>query len=148
MISVREIKQLYDLFEDSDIGELEIHNENTKIRLEFGERKRPAPAPVSAPAAIEKDKTEGQAKNDSSLPPNMFELKSKWVGFFTRLNPKSGEYYVKLRDEVKVGQVIAHVRVLGVLQDVKAEQAGKVKELLVEEGQPIEYGQPILRFEK
>jgi acetyl-CoA carboxylase biotin carboxyl carrier protein len=69
------------------------------------------------------------------------------VGIFTRLNPKTKEAYVKLRDVVKKGDVIAHIRVLGHLQDVVVDEEGKIKEILVEEGQPVEYGQPLFRLE-
>lgn len=147
MISTKDIKYLYGLFEGSDIGEVEIHSEGAKLRLALGGEKKSAPAPAPAPVATSQDK-KSSVSSESELPPNVVELKSKWVGFFTRLNPKTGEYYVKLRDKVSENDIIAHVRVLGVLQDVKAGMNGKVKEILVEEGQPIEYGQPLLRFEK
>jgi acetyl-CoA carboxylase biotin carboxyl carrier protein len=48
---------------------------------------------------------------------------------------------------VKKGDIVGHVRVLGVLQDLRVENGGKLKEVLIEEGQPIEYGQPVMRFE-
>ncbi len=148
MFSVKDIRALYKIFEDSEIGEVEIQSEDKKFRFTIGGSLAvPAPvAPViSQPAPNAASAASGS--NSNALPSNVAELTSKSVGFFTRLNPKSGEYYIKLRDTVKAGQVLAHVRVLGVLQDIKAEKDGKVKEILVEEGQPIEYGQPVMRFE-
>ncbi len=150
MISIKDIKALYKIFQDSEIGEVEIQNEDKKFRFTIGGNAAPTPAPVAASAAapvVSTASESGSDSNENKLPANVNELTSNCVGFFTRLNPKSGEYYIKLRDEVKAGQVIAHVRVLGVLQDIKAAVDGKVKEILVEEGQPIEYGQPVMRFE-
>ena len=146
MLNTRDIKNLYRMFDETDIGEVEIHSEGMKIRLEFGEKTVTKSA--LAEIQVQSKTAVDTVKGDNSLPPNFFELRSKWVGFFTRLNPKTGEYYIKLRDTVKKGEIIAHVRVLGVMQDVKAEADGKLKEILVEDGQPIEYGQPIMRFEK
>lgn len=153
--NIKEIKNLYRMFKDTDVGEIELHTDNLKVRVSFGEERNPVSAPSAVPAAVSAvpaaASAEGSAVSVASavsvLPANTIQLNSKWVGFFTRLNPKTGEYYVKLRDQIKKGDVIAHVRVLGVLQDVTAEADGKVKEILIEEGQPIEFGQPLMRFE-
>ena len=148
---VKDIKKLYQVFQNDDIDKIEIRNGEEKLALTIGgitgnkkNKTKAAPAvetvltaPTAAPTAAVSEKT----------PSDLYELKSKWIGFFIRLNPKTGENYVKLRDVVKKGDIVGHVRVLGVLQDLKAEQAGKLKEILVEEGQPIEYGQPVMRFE-
>jgi biotin carboxyl carrier protein len=144
-MSIKDIKEIYKIFEDTDIGEVEIHNGDQKLRFCIGGKQSAAPAvsqtaPLSAPVSQD-DKPKVQDNK-------VIDVVSKWVGFFTRLNPKTGDYFLKLRDEVKKGDIIALVRVLGVLQEVKAEVDGKLKEILVEEGQPIEYGQPIMRIEK
>ncbi len=140
MLNVKDMKALYKVFQGSDIGEIEIQFGEKKLRLSFGEEITSSAVP---PAPV---LPEIKEKASDSKPDN--ELKSKWVGFFTRLNPKTKENYIKLRDVVKKGQILGHVRVLGVLQDVLAETDGKIKEILIEEGQPIEYGQPMMRFEK
>lgn len=147
MFSVKELKELYTLFEEADIGEIEFQHGDLKVRMVTGQKKAPvvAPAVVSqAPAVASSPSTE--TRPASSETP-IQDVTSKWVGIFTRLNPKTKEAYVKLRDTVKKGEVIAHVRVLGHLQDVVCEYDGKVKEILVEEGQPVEYGQPLFRLE-
>ncbi len=141
MFDVREIKKLHDILSDGEIGEIEIRAGDFKLKLSMGDAapiSTPVAPVVNAPVAVSSVATEKK---------NYRELVSHWVGFFTRLNPKNSEYYIKLRDEVKADDVIGHVRVLGVLQDIKAGVNGKVKEILVEEGQPIEYGQPIMRFD-
>lgn len=157
MIDMKEVKNLYKMFEDDDIESVEIQNGDMRIRFAVGEApKKPetkaetkkrkadeADAAVTQAAAV----TVSAVETPAEVKSNLSELKSNWVGFFTRLNPKKGENYVKLRDVVKKGAVIGHVQVLGVLQDLKADVDGKVTEILVEEGQPIEYGQPVMRFE-
>lgn len=144
MFDFREIKKLNDILSDSGVGEIEIRTDEVKLKLSMGEEKSVS-APMSAAPVVPTLTPSDSASLELSEPYN--ELTSRWVGFFTRFNPKTKEYYVKLRDEVKKDDLVGHVRVLGVLQDIKAGVDGKVKEILVEEGQPIEYGQPIMRFE-
>ncbi len=147
MFSVKELKELYTLFEEADIGEIEFQNGELKVRMVAGQAKAPVITPaVVSPAQVAAPSPSSESKPVSSEPP-IQDVTSKWVGVFTRLNPKTKEAYVKLRDTVKKGDVIAHVRVLGHLQDAVCEYDGKVKEILVEEGQPVEYGQPLFRLE-
>ncbi|MFN3659773.1 MAG: acetyl-CoA carboxylase biotin carboxyl carrier protein [Brevinematales bacterium] len=147
MFSVKELKELYTLFEEADVGEIEFQNGELKVRMVAGLTKKQEAFPMAvAPAKVEVFSSPSETTPVSSEPP-IQDVTSKWVGVFTRLNPKTKEAYVKLRDTVKKGDVIAHVRVLGHLQDVVCEYDGKVKEILVEEGQPVEYGQPLFRLE-
>lgn len=157
MIDVKEIKKLYQAFETEGIDEVELQNGPVRVSFSIGPRK------VKETVADKKVKVADSmnAQSDSvseavetastveavEAEASMYELRSKWIGFFTRLNPKTGESYLKLRDMVKEGDIVGHVRVLGVLQDLKSEKSGKLKEVLIEEGQPIEYGQPVMRFE-
>lgn len=153
---VKDIKKLYQVFQNDDIDKIEIRSGDEKLALTIGNlplgkkaKAKAAQEAEAAAAAVVAAAPSGaeQKAPASETPSNLYELKSKWIGFFIRINPKTGENYIKLRDVVKKGDTIGHVRVLGVLQDLKAEQAGKLKEILIEEGQPIEYGQPVMRFE-
>lgn len=154
---VKDIKKLYQVFLNDDIDKIEIRNGEEKLALTIGglsnNKKNRAKQAQAALASAEAAAAAATATATAEKTPvedkssNIYELRSKWIGFFIRLNPKTGENYIKLRDVVKKGDIIGHVRVLGVLQDLKAEQAGKLKEILIEEGQPIEYGQPVMRFE-
>lgn len=157
MIDMKEIRNLYKMFEGDEIDELEIQTGDTRIKLNLGQaavvsapaapaKKDRKDAPSAAPAVVETAAAIPAAEAPAPAE-KITELRSNWVGFFTRVNPKTSENYVKLRDMVKKGSVIGHVRVLGVLQDLKSDVDGKVKEILIEEGQPIEYGQPVMRFE-
>lgn len=149
-MSMKDIKALYDIFEGTDIGEVELQNGEQKLRFTINATIAPKttlPTKSAAPPVNKSTTSTNEKTVTLKELGNIKELQSKWVGFFTRLNPKTSDYYLKLRDEVKKGQIIGHVRVLGVMQDVKSEINGKLKEILIEEGQPIEFGQPIMRFE-
>jgi len=147
MIDVKEIKKLCCVFSDEDIEEIEIRHGKDSVKVVMEDFKRPK---VQAGKTITTEMTSislPQTQKAEEKKQSVFELCSPYIGFFTRINPKTGENYIKLRDVVKKGGIVGHVRVLGVLQDLKVQVDGKVKEILVEEGQPIEYGQPIMRFE-
>lgn len=146
MFSVKELKELYSFFDGVDIGEIEFWQGDLKVKIVSGAR-RQAATPPAAPEVVQAVPVHTQEKQAPLSEPPVMDVTSKWVGVFTRLNPKTKEAYVKLRDVVKTGDVIAHIRVLGHLQDVVADQDGKIKEILVEEGQPVEYGQPLFRLE-
>ncbi len=145
MLSMKELKELYTLFEDVDIGEIEFQHGDLKVRMVSGGSKQKTESAVTVQAAAPASPQPAITQPEVEFP--IKDVTSKWVGIFTRLNPKTKEAYVKLRDVVKKGDVIAHVRVLGHLQDVVCEFDGKIKEILVEEGQPVEYGQPLFRVE-
>ncbi len=151
MIDIKDIKKLQNIFSGDDIEEIEIRSGKDAVRIISGQKVNPADK-LAARQAMEASALSSGAPAPSDKPVlqesgQVFELRSLWIGFFTRLNPKTGENYIKLRDIVKKGGLVGHVRVLGVLQDIRSEVSGKVKEVLVEEGQPIEYGQPVMRFE-
>ncbi len=156
MIDIKDIRKLQSIFSGEDIDEIEIRHGKEAMRITIGTgAKKTAKAAVKdagtqAPETVEAPQGQVPAANPAaqeSEQSSVYELRSQWIGFFTRLNPKTGENYIKLRDVVKKGEIVGHVRVLGVLQDLKSEVKGKVKEVLIEEGQPIEYGQPVMRFE-
>ncbi len=158
MIDIKDIKKLYQIFINNDIEKVEIQNGEDRLSLTIGSQVNSIQNKVKVSERNNKDiqvkeiqldeKDELFKKEENeTLKIEVFELKSKWIGFFTRMSPQTGESYIKLRDVVKKDQILGNVRVLGVLQDLKSEVEGKVKEILVEEGQPIEYGQPVMRFE-
>ena len=155
MIDIKEIKKLYQIFINNDIEKVEIQNGEDRLSLIIGGMSGTvqksfniAEADIQPKENTPEIKAEALKKEENEPVKNgVYELKSKWIGFFTRMNPRTGESYIKLRDVVKKDDVLGHVRVLGVLQDLKSEVDGKVKEILIEEGQPIEYGQPVMRFE-
>jgi biotin carboxyl carrier protein len=163
MIDIKDIRRFQSLFSGEDIDEIEIRHGKDAVRITIGPAIKKGPkAAVKEPARRSDGNKNEENKRDEDKTPEIketpakyevqekgaiYELKSQWIGFFTRLNPKTGENYIKLRDIVKKGDIVGHVRVLGVLQDIRSEFKGKVKEVLVEEGQPIEYGQPVMRLE-
>ena len=112
MIHVKDIKKLYQVFQNDDIDKIEIRNGDEKLsftissapltkkaQLKAASQAMEAAAQAAA-AAVETPVVEDKPQS------NVYELRSKWIGFFIRLNPKTAENYVKLRDVVKKGETI------------------------------------------
>lgn len=74
------------------------------------------------------------------------DITSSWVGYFYRGTAKGAKPCVKLRDPVKEGQRVGCVNIMNVVQNVTSPAAGKLVEFLVEDGQAVEYGQPLARI--
>lgn len=79
---------------------------------------------------------------------NRFDITAPEVGFFNRYNVKTKQQFFKLRDVVQKGEVIATVSALNSHYEIKATETGKIIEFLVEQEQPVEFGQPLIRLEK
>ena len=75
------------------------------------------------------------------------DIVSNQVGYFSRFNPKEKKQIVKLRDIVKKGDLVAIIKSAHIEHKVFSETSGKIIEFLVEEGQPVEYGQPLIRLD-
>ena len=75
------------------------------------------------------------------------DITSSEVGYFSRFHPKKKEHIVKLRDAVKKGDLVAVVKASDIKYEVFSQISGKITQFLVEEGQPVEYGQPLIRLE-
>ena len=148
MITIEEIKKLCDIFESLGAGEIELRNGPKALRVKFGkkETKKQEKQIEEHCGKVEIPKKELEIEKITAIP-EIYEVRSNFIGYFTRINPKTGEVHVKMGDKVKEGDILGYVSVLGVLQEIKTEKEGKIKEILVEEGQPIEYGQPVMRIE-
>lgn len=149
-MDLRKLKTLIDLVAESGISELEVTEENDKVRIVNKVQTvavtapapvvaAPAPAPVAAPAAAAaaapapaEPKVEGQT------------VTSPMVGTFYRAPNPGAEPFVKVGDHVEVGQTLCIIEAMKLLNEVEAETDGVVKEICVENGQPVEYGQNLL----
>ncbi|MGL4389062.1 MAG: acetyl-CoA carboxylase biotin carboxyl carrier protein [Brevinema sp.] len=148
MSNIKEIKQLYELFSTMNIESIDIESPEGTISITFGNDTACNKAQIASSVSIPKKIDEPILAKKTEFSAIVIDIVSPAVGIFERSNPRTGEYYLKLRDIVKIGQIVGHVLVLGVRHDVIANISGKIIEMLVEDEQPIEYGQPIFRVEK
>ena len=146
-MDIRKIKKLIELLEASDVEELEIHEADDSVRIS---RRRepaagpqyvshyPAPAPQSAPAPA-------PAAEEPSAPaaPAGHTVKSPMVGTFYRSPSPDAKAFVDAGTSVAVGDTLCIIEAMKLLNEIEADHTGVIKAILVENGQPVEYGEPL-----
>ena len=138
-MKVEQVLELVKAVSDSELTEFKYEEDGVKLSLKKTSDKIvqvPAPAapmaaPVIAPAEGENDKSAGNV------------VKSPLVGTFYAAPAEDAEPYVKVGDSVKEGQVLAIVEAMKLMNEIESDFTGTVKEILVENGQGVEFGQPL-----
>lgn len=95
---------------------------------------------------VHKERIEPEKPNNEELVEKTFDITSPYIGFFQRSETKGGKPLVKLREMVEEGKVVAYIRSMNLQYEVPANVKGKIAEVLVEDGQAVEYGQPLFRL--
>ncbi|MCE1189347.1 MAG: acetyl-CoA carboxylase biotin carboxyl carrier protein [Ignavibacteria bacterium] len=155
------IKKLVKLVEESNVSSLELEEKDLKIKVtkEMHSVAVNVPAyvqnvPVSAPAtnaaAVSTALPAVQAAGAPVTEPaknNYHEIKSPIVGTFYRASSPDADPFVKVGDTVTVGQVLCIIEAMKLMNEIESDVSGKVVEVLLENGKPVEYGQPLFRVE-
>lgn len=151
LMDIRKVKKLIELLEESGIAELEINEGEESVRISrYGSN--PAPAPVSyapAPAAAPPVAADAAAtRNDGEAElPSGHIVKSPMVGTFYSSPSPSAKPFASVGTNVAEGDTICIVEAMKILNQIEAEVTGTVKAILVDNGQPVEYGQPLMIIE-
>jgi len=157
-MNLKEIKELIEMLKDTDISELEVEHSGVKVRLRKGgdvtfhpamPRMEYPPASLVAPAIAEAQGGAGAAEKPAGpLKTNQIKVTSPIVGTFYRSSSPDKPVYVEVGDMVKKGQVLCIIEAMKLMNEIESETAGKVVQLLVENGAPVEYGQPLFVIEQ
>ncbi|MWV12036.1 acetyl-CoA carboxylase biotin carboxyl carrier protein [Pseudomonas sp. R-28-1W-6] len=149
-MDIRKVKKLIELLEESGIDELEIREGEESVRISRHSKQpayapqpmyAPAPAPVAAPVAAAPASTEAAAPAAAKL--NGTVARSPMVGTFYRAaSPTSGNF-VEVGQHVKKGDILCIVEAMKMMNHIEAEASGVIESILVENGQPVEYDQPL-----
>jgi acetyl-CoA carboxylase biotin carboxyl carrier protein len=145
------IRELASLLKETDLSEIEIEQENFRIRVSRHSAastrvtysEAPAQATPSAPADLSPEPTKSLA--DPARHPGC--VPSPMVGTVYRASDPKAKPFVEVGDDVRAGQTILIVEAMKHMNEVAAPRAGKVVAILVEDGQPVEYGQPLMIVE-
>ncbi len=154
-MDLRKLKTLIDLVSDSNVSELEITEAEGKVRIVKGSgavMQSYAPAPVyaqqqaTAPAPA--------APPQSAAPVAAVEeavaghtVKSPMVGTFYRSSSPGAKPFVEVGDSIKVGETICIIEAMKILNEIEADKTGTVTSILCDNGQAVEYGQPLYTIE-
>ena len=147
-MNLKELKEIIAIFEEANISELDLEREEVKIRL----RKGLPPQVVSAPqlageALVQRviPALSEEAKKEEGK--GLIEISSPMVGTFYRAPSPEAKPFVEEGDEIEEGQVICIIEAMKLMNEIKAEIKGRVARILVENGHPVEYGQPLFLVE-
>lgn len=151
-MDIRKIKKLIDLIQESDVSEIEISEGEESVRISRGNM-QPAPAPthLSMPAAPQSHPApESQAAPAPAedTGPNMTNaVRSPMVGTFYRSSSPESESFVEVGQSVSAGDVICIIEAMKMFNQIEADRSGVVKAILVENGHPVEFDEPLIVIE-
>ncbi len=153
-MDIRKVKKLIELLEESGISELEINEGEESVRISRyssapaptqvsyaaapAAPAAPAPAPAEAPAA---------ASADEDKLPSGHIVTSPMVGTFYSAPSPGAKPFVSVGDTVAEGETVCIVEAMKILNQIETDASGTVKAILVDNAQPVEYGQPLMVIE-
>jgi len=154
-VDLRKLKKLIDLVQESGIGELEITEGEEKVRISrVGPgapvvMATPALTPVAVPGATGAPPASGGADAPPPPPaaPTGHTVKSPMVGTFYRAPSPGAPSFAEVGQSVTKGQTLCIIEAMKLLNEIESDATGVVKAILVENGQPVEYGQPLFLIE-
>jgi acetyl-CoA carboxylase biotin carboxyl carrier protein len=151
-MDIRKVKKLIELLEESNIDEIEIKEGEESVRISrnsgphvmaaptYMHAAAPAPAPAAAPPAPSEAAPAAPAAAAGHL------VKSPMVGTFYRSPSPTSEVFTEVGRSVQVGEVICIVEAMKMMNQIEADQAGTIDAILVENGEPVEFDQPLVRI--
>jgi acetyl-CoA carboxylase biotin carboxyl carrier protein len=159
-VNLEELRALFQLLDDQDIAEFELEEENLKLRIRKGASPAvhapqtailaplsPAVMPAGAPAAAQlllateaPPAAAGAAADEEA---GLHIVKSPIVGTFYRSPDPTSAAFVSVGDKVRVGQVLCIIEAMKLMNEIEAEVAGEIVRVHHENGQPVQYGQPL-----
>ena len=151
-MDLRKLKTLIDLVSESGVAELEITEGEDRVRIVNRNGAAPVqvhqPVPVAQPMPVPVPAPEAAPAPAPAAPQQTgTPLTSPMVGTFYRAPSPGADPFVKVGDTVKKGQVVCIIEAMKLLNEVEADMDGTVKEVCVENGQPVEFGQSLFIIE-
>jgi acetyl-CoA carboxylase biotin carboxyl carrier protein len=148
-MDIRKVKKLIELLEESGIAEIEIKEGEEAVRISrYGSsppqqmmpmQYAPAPAPVAAAPAA----SAAAEEDDKDALPAGHIVKSPMVGTFYTSPSPTAPVFCKIGDQVNEGETLCIIEAMKILNQIEADKSGTIKAILVENAQPVEFGQPL-----
>ncbi len=151
-MDLRKLKTLIDLVSESGVAELEITEGEDRVRIVNRNGAAPVqvhqPVTIAQPTAVPAPVQEAAPAPAPAAPKQTgTPLTSPMVGTFYRAPSPGADPFVKVGDTVKKGQVVCIIEAMKLLNEVEADMDGTIKEVCVENGQPVEFGQSLFIIE-
>jgi acetyl-CoA carboxylase biotin carboxyl carrier protein len=145
-MDIRKVKKLIELLEESDVAEIEIHEGEESVRISRTSSVTPMAmaAPIAAPAAAAPATSPTKAAEPAPpAEPEGHIIRSPMVGTFYRAPSPGAKPFVSEGQSVSAGETLCIIEAMKILNQIESDKSGKVKEILVENGQPVEYNEPL-----
>ncbi len=154
-MDIRKIKKLIELLDESGVAEIEIHEGEESVRISRYSQHAPTPPAVmpaappapAAPAAPATDSDSSEDKPDEPPAIKGHTIDSPMVGTFYRAPSPGAKPFVEVGQRVNVGDTLCIIEAMKILNQIEADRAGVIVDILVENGQPVEYGEPLFVIE-
>jgi acetyl-CoA carboxylase biotin carboxyl carrier protein len=147
-MDLRKLKTLIELVESSGIAELEIEEGEERVRITRAVSASPAAATVVLPAGAPPAASPATAAPASATAPPAeaegHQVRSPMVGTFYRAASPGAKPFVEVGDAVEVGDTLCIIEAMKLMNEIESDKAGVVRQVLVENGQPVEFGQPLV----
>lgn len=167
-LDFNQIRELLAAIAQTDIAELTLKSADFELTVRKGLRSTPlieptlgttgqgtgsgvappttaSPPPSSAPASIPRD-TVLPPSSPPTVDPGWMDVKSPMVGTFYRAPGPDEVPFVEIGDRIRRGQTVCIIEAMKLMNEIEAELSGQVMEILVKNGEPVEYGQPLMRI--
>ena len=150
-MNLKEIKEMIELMKENDITELELERDGMKVVLKRG--KGSEKEILGATIAVAPAMTPQSAGHETSVPTLVVSekihfIKSPMVGTFYRSASPEADPFISKGQMISGQDTVCIIEAMKVMNEIKAEIKGKVVEILVENGEPVEFGQPLFKVEK
>ncbi|MBI3316125.1 MAG: acetyl-CoA carboxylase biotin carboxyl carrier protein [Candidatus Omnitrophica bacterium] len=149
-MNLKEIKEMIQLMNEHGLSEFEMEKEGLKIRLKKGAGgviESTVSSGASLPFAASAAKEAGSSRESSKPPQARVTINSPMVGTFYSAPAPDAPPFVQISSDIKVGQVVCIIEAMKLMNEIKAEVRGKIVEILVNNGDPVEFGQPLFVIE-
>ncbi len=147
-MDIRKVKKLIELLEESGIHEIEIKEGEEAVRISRGSSIQAAPVshhvPVAPAPAAPAPPPSAETMPESSSEHHGHAVKSPMVGTFYRAPSPSSPPFVEVGKSVKAGDVICIVEAMKMMNQITADKAGVIEAILLEDGEPVEFDQPLI----
>jgi acetyl-CoA carboxylase biotin carboxyl carrier protein len=144
-MDIRKVKKLIDLLEESDIDELEIREGEESVRISRNRnRGQVLAAPVAAAPVAAAPAAAAVSETTEAPSINGHAVRSPMVGTFYRAPSPGSPTFVEVGQSVKVGDVVCIIEAMKMMNQIEADQAGVVEAILIDDGEPVEFDQPMV----
>jgi oxaloacetate decarboxylase alpha subunit len=150
-MNLKEIKEMINLMNENGLVELEVEKDGMRIRLK---KTSSGGEGLTGPIVVERERGSGgvprreaHAESVDKTAIKTVEIRAPMVGTFYRAPSPEAPPYVEVGQMIEVGQVICVIEAMKLMNEIKSEIKGKLLEILVDNGEPVEFGQPILLIE-